>query len=92
MTDTINNSSNSKGIPPVMTAIDIAKKFHDALIQWPSGKKKVLKIGNHLKGYQGLLDAASCPPEQIEVAFEPTADYHRNIASSNVVVCRDAAY
>lgn len=81
MTDTINNSSSSsKDITSVMIAIDIAKKSHDALIQWPSGKKKVLKIGNHLKGYQGLLNAANCPPEQIAVAFEPTADYHRNIA------------
>ena len=75
MTDVDNNSTNR-----VLIAIDIAKKSHDALVVWPSGKRKRVKVPNSLAGYQQLLDIANVQPESIHVAFEPTADYHRNIA------------
>jgi transposase len=65
---------------PTMIAIDIAKQSHDALIAWPSGKKKALKITNSLVGYQRLLEVTGESPALINVGFEPTADYHRNIA------------
>ncbi len=61
-------------------AIDIAKQSHDALISWPSGKTRAVKITNSLAGYQRLIDVAGVSPESISVGFEPTADYHRNIA------------
>ncbi len=75
MTDMANSSTNR-----VFIAIDIAKKSHDALICWSSGKRKRIKFLNSLSGYQQLLDLADAQPESIHVAFEPTADYHRNIA------------
>jgi len=80
MTDINNNSSNKENQKTVMIAIDIAKRSHDALILWPTGKRKAIKIENNLSGYQKLLDAADCSTDMIQVAFEPTADYHRNIA------------
>jgi len=64
----------------LLITIDIAKKSHDALISWPSGKTKAVKTPNSLAGYRELLDLTNTPPSSINVAFEPTADYHRNIA------------
>lgn len=64
----------------VLVAIDIAKQAHDALIRWPSGQMKAIKFTNSLDGYQRLLDLAQSSGENVCVAFEPTADYHRNVA------------
>ena len=64
----------------VFIAIDIAKHAHDTLIRWPSGQSKAVKISNSLAGYQKLLELSGTTPECISVGFEPTADYHRNIA------------
>lgn len=61
-------------------AIDIAKQLHDALIALHDGRKLVLRFPNTLAGYQRLLEAANCPASCIRIGFEPTADYHRNIA------------
>ncbi|WP_434983518.1 IS110 family transposase [Vreelandella zhaodongensis] len=75
MADNVKNSSGK-----VMIAIDIAKTSHDAVILWPSGRTKTFKFPNTLVGYQNLIHAAEAPAEDILVAFEPTADFHRNIA------------
>ena len=64
---------------PVLVAIDIAKRAHDAVIQWPSGKTRAIRFPNTLEGYQYLLAAAGSDAT-VHAAFEPTADYHRNIA------------
>jgi len=58
----------------VLVALDIAKKSHDAAVQFPSGKRLLMKVANTLEGYQLLL--ARCLPEryQINIGFEPTAD------------------
>ncbi len=63
----------------VFIAIDIAKKNHDVLIKWPSGKQKAMKISNTLDDYSRLLVAVGSG-YSIIAGFEPTADYHRNIA------------
>jgi transposase len=65
---------------PVLIAIDIAKQAHDVLIQWPSGKTRAMKISNTLDGYRRLLQLTEVEGRMIQAAFEPTADYHRNIA------------
>lgn len=64
----------------VLIAIDIAKFNHEVLIRHADAKDKRLKIPNSLVGYRQLL--ASLPPKAspIVCGFEPTADYHRNIA------------
>ena len=64
----------------VLVALDIAKKSHDAVVLMPNGKRYFTKVANSHLGYQQLLDRAGCDPRQVKVGFEPTADYHRNIA------------
>ena len=64
----------------VLVALDIAKRTHDALIALPNGKTLSMRVPNTLEGYQCLLDRARKAGHSIQVAFEPTADYHRNIA------------
>jgi hypothetical protein len=65
---------------PVLVAIDIARQSPDARIQWPSGKTRATRISNTPEGYQCLLDLAHTEGEAASAAFEPTADYHRNLA------------
>lgn len=66
--------------PITLIALDIAKKHHDAKILYPNGRAVHLRISNTLDGYERLLEVADAPVKQIRVGFEPTADYHRNIA------------
>ena len=75
MADRINDNSAR-----VLVALDIAKKSHDAVVQFPTGKRITMKVANTIEGYRLLLER--CQPQlyQISVGFEPTADYHRNIA------------
>lgn len=70
------NESN----PIVLVALDIAKMSHDAVIHFPSGKSMSMKVSNTLAGYQLLLSRCKSDQYTVHVAFEPTADYHRNIA------------
>lgn len=77
MTDTDQFNSNRH---QTLVAIDIAKLAHDALILWPDGKSRAIRFPNSLEGFQHLLDVATWPGTPIRVAFEPTADYHRNLA------------
>jgi len=76
MTDISNDNAQT-----VFVAIDIAKKNHDVLIQPPSGNTQRLRISNTLEGFealQGKIAAIDSP--RVQCGFEPTADYHRNIA------------
>lgn len=75
MTDSINRNPQQ-----VLVAIDIAKRVHDAVIYGPNGKTVALKVANSLDGYRRLLELAQRGGGPIQAAFEPTADYHRNIA------------
>lgn len=64
----------------VIVALDIAKSSHDAAIQLVNGKRLNIKIPNTKEGYQALLNRCGVAADAIHVGFEPTADYHRNIA------------
>lgn len=75
MTDNQNNSVNL-----TLVAIDIAKKHHDALIQFSNGKTLQMKLDNSLTGYQRLWEASRKYDTDVRIGFEPTSDYHRNIA------------
>ena len=75
MTDKNNDSKNLTYV-----AIDIAKKSHDALIQFTNGRTVQMKIENTLQGYQRLWDESCAHGSAIRIGFEPTADYHRNVA------------
>ncbi|MCH9675523.1 MAG: IS110 family transposase [Gammaproteobacteria bacterium] len=64
-----------------LVAIDIAKQSHDAVIHLPNGKTKTVKFLNNRAGYQQLLAHCGDPASgSIRAGFEPTADYHRNLA------------
>jgi len=47
---------------------------------WPSGKKQAVKIANTRQGYEELLARTGTESNRVCAGFEPTADYHRNIA------------
>ena len=64
----------------VLVALDIAKKSHDAVIEFPSGKSITMKFTNSLDGYRLLLERCELDQYEVSVGFEPTADYHRTIA------------
>ena len=64
----------------VFITIDIAKKSHDILITQPNGRHKPKKIPNSISGYQQFIEASNADASNITVGFEPTADYHSNIA------------
>ena len=73
-------NSNKDNKDCVLVAIDIAKKSHDAVIHFPTGKRVTMKFTNTLAGYQLLLDRCKADQYAVHVGFEPTADYHRTIA------------
>jgi hypothetical protein len=64
MTDTSNHNSQ-----PVLVAIDIAKRSHDIVIQWPTGKTRTLKIPNTREGYKHLLDTIGDHGESIHATI-----------------------
>lgn len=64
----------------VIVALDIAKSNHDATIQLTSGKRLNIKIPNTQDGYVRLINRCGVPAHSIDIGFEPTADYHQNIA------------
>lgn len=63
----------------VYIAIDVAKKFHEVLIEFPTGKQKCLKIPSNLAGFKLLLESVNAY-STIVAGFEATADYHRTLA------------
>ena len=62
-----------------LVAIDIAKRNHDVAILWPNGKTATMKIANSKDGFQRLMEGVQRYGDPVHVAFEPTADYHRNL-------------
>lgn len=59
-----------------MVAIDVAKLQHFALILTASGMKEKLRFDNSLQGFNLFFDRIQNEPN-IQVALEPTGDYHR---------------
>ena len=75
MTDNFNDSQHLN-----LVAIDIAKKSHDAHIKLSDVKTMQMKIENTRTGYERLWNICKANDNKIRVGFEPTADYHRNLA------------
>jgi len=63
-----------------LVAIDVAKARHDILIQFPSGKRKKLKITSTAKDYHTFIQDLKSLGTPCIVGLEATADYHRTIA------------
>ena len=64
----------------LMVAIDVAKRTHDILVRWPSGRTRALKIANQRKDFQRLTAFLQDQDLPVRVALEATADFHRAIA------------
>ena len=76
----MNTLVSNTSLSGTLIALDIAKKHHDAKIRHPDGRTSYLRIENTLEGFNRLLALTASPHDDIIAAFEPTADYHRNIA------------
>lgn len=76
----MNTLVSNTSLSGTLIALDIAKKHHDAKIRYPDGRTSYLRIENTLEGFNRLLALTASPHDDIIAAFEPTADYHRNIA------------
>ena len=72
--------SHSTPSPRILVAIDIAKAKHDVLVELPSGKRKRMIVRNQLSDFRQLAAYLKSQNGVCEIALEPTADYHRNLA------------
>lgn len=75
MTINIDNTS-----APIFVAIDIAKRQHDVLIKHKDGKTQSFKVANSSEDFTRFKEYLDSLPERCQIAFEPTADYHRAMA------------
>src|SRR5678816_2041838 len=63
-----------------LVAIDIAKFFHDVLIEYPDGCRRRMRIANTRADWEKLAAAVRTAGAPCQVAFEATGDYHRPLA------------
>ncbi len=76
----MNTPVSNVSMSGTLIARDISKKHHNAKIRYPDGRTSYLRIENTLEGFNRLLALTASPHDSIIAAFEPTSDYHRNIA------------
>jgi len=63
-----------------LVAIDIAKAKHEVLVELPTGKRRKMIVRNQLSDFRQLAGYLKRLEGALEIALEPTADYHRNLA------------
>ena len=73
-------ASDSTARPRNLVAIDIAKAKHDVLVELPNGKRRKMIVRNQLSDFRQLVAYLKRLDGALEIALEPTADYHRNLA------------
>ena len=64
----------------LLVAIDVAKKAHDVLVKWPSGRSQALRVANQRTDFQRLTAFLHDQGLPVRVALEATADFHRPLA------------
>ena len=64
----------------LLVAIDVAKRAHDILVRWPSGRPRAFKVANQQQDFQRLTAFLQEQNLPVRVALEATADFHRSIA------------
>jgi transposase len=74
---TINTDTTSIA---TFVAIDIAKRRHDVMIVQAENASESFEVANTLEDFQRFSAYLRSLPTPLQIAFEPTADYHRNIA------------
>lgn len=64
-----------------LVAVDIAKHYHDVLIEPPSPKRRCrLRLANSLEDFEHLADYLRRLKGSVLVGFEATGNYHRPLA------------
>lgn len=64
----------------LLVAIDVAKRVHEVLVQWPGGKTKSFRVPTTYEEFQRLTTFLHDQQLPVRAALEPTADFHRPIA------------
>lgn len=73
-------ASDSTARSRILVAIDIAKAKHEVLVELPNGKRRKMIVRNQLSDFRQLAAYLKRLDGALEIALEPTADYHRNLA------------
>jgi transposase len=61
-------------------AIDIAKGWNVALVEYGDGRQRRFRFRHCLEDYDGLVGLLRAAAGPCRIAIEPTADYHRTLA------------
>jgi transposase len=64
----------------VLVAIDVAKRYNDVLIHWPSGKNRFFKVANTREDHLALTNFLTKQQATVIAALEATADFHHTLA------------
>jgi len=64
----------------LLVAIDVAKRAHEVLVQWPSGRSRSFRVPTTYEEFQRLTAFLHDQGLPVRAALEPTADFHRPIA------------
>ncbi len=64
----------------VLVAIDIAKWWNAALIEYPDGKRQRFQFKHVREDYDRLVELLRNTGSSCQIAFEPTGVYHRTLA------------
>ena len=64
----------------ILVAVDIAKLKHVGLIELSSGQRKKMIIRNQMADFQAFSQYLKSLSPACLIGFEPTGDYHRNLA------------
>ena len=64
----------------LLAAIDVAKRVHEVLVLWPSGKNRSFRVPNTRDEFERLTNFLLSQGLPVRAALEPTADFHRLIA------------
>ncbi len=60
-------------------AIDIAKRSHAVLVEFPDGRKQRYRMASTAEDYDRLVALLHTAPHPVSIAMEPTGDYHRTL-------------
>ena len=66
--------------PRTWVAIDIAKRSHTVLIEFPDGKRRSYRLARQRTAIDGFVALLREQEGPVRIAFEPTSNYHRTIA------------
>lgn len=64
----------------VLVAIDIAKQWNAALVEYPDGKRQRFQFRHAREDYDRLVKLLRDSGSACRIAFEPTGVYHRTLA------------